>query len=55
MWKLTRVSKTNATIIDHINTNNYLEADIKAGILKPDMSHHFSVFLISKTARADKL
>ena len=27
--KPTRISKTNATTIDHINTNNYLETCIK--------------------------
>ena len=32
--KPTRIFKTNATIIDHINTNNFLETDIKTGILK---------------------
>ena len=54
IWKPTRISKTNATIIDHINTNNLLETDIKTGILKTDISGHFPVFLIPKTARANK-
>ena len=27
--KPTRISKMNATIIDHINANNFLENDIK--------------------------
>ena len=51
--KPTKISKTNATI-DHINTNNFLEIDIKTGILKYDISDHFPVFLISKTTRVDK-
>ena len=37
-----------------MNTNNYLETDIKTGISKSDISDHFPVFLISKTTRADK-
>ena len=27
--KPTRISKTNATVIDHINTSNFLETDKK--------------------------
>ena len=30
--KPTRISKTNATVIDHINTSNFLETDKKQGI-----------------------
>ena len=52
--KPTKTSKANAIIIDHINTNNFLETYIKAGILKIYISEHFTIFLISKTTRADK-
>ena len=52
--KPTRISKTNATIINHINTNNFPETDLKTGILKSDISDYFPVFLISKTTEADK-
>ena len=41
----------NATIIDHISTNNTLEIYIKTRILKCHMSEHFPVFIISKTIR----
>ena len=30
--KPTRISKTNATVIDHINTSNFLETDEKQSI-----------------------
>ena len=52
--KPTRISKMNATIIDHISTNNTLEIYIKTRILKCHISEHFPVFIISKTIRADK-
>ena len=32
--KPTRIFKTSATIIDHVNANNYLETDTKTGISK---------------------
>ena len=54
IWKPTRIYKTNATIIDHIKTNNLLETDIKTGILKTDISEHFPVFLFPKTVSANK-
>ena len=43
--KPTRVSCTNATIIDHINTNHFLNSD-----MHPD---HFPIFLISKDLMLD--
>ena len=52
--KLYKISGMNATITDHINSNNYLETDIKTGILESDISDHFPVFLISKTTKANK-
>ena len=45
--KPTRVSKCNATIIDHILTNLFLNADCSTGIIKIDISDHFPIFLIS--------
>ena len=50
--KPTRISKANATIIDHINTKNFLEADTKTGYIC--LSDHFPVFPISKNTRANK-
>ena len=45
--KLTRVSKSNATIMDHILTNSFLNADCFTGIIKTDISDHSPIFLIS--------
>ena len=45
--KPTRVSKSNATIIDHILTNSFLNTDSSTGIIKIDISDHFPIFLIS--------
>ena len=45
--KPTRVSKSNATIIDHILTNSFLNTDCSAVIIKIDISDHFPIFLIS--------
>ena len=36
--KPTRIFKTSATIIDHVNANNYLETDTKTGISKAVIS-----------------
>ena len=36
--KPTRIFKTSATIIDHVNANNYLETDIKTEIFKSVIS-----------------
>ena len=45
--KPTRVSTSNATIIDHILTNSFLDQDGFTGIVKTDISDHFPIFLIS--------
>ena len=45
--KTTRVSKSNATIIDHILTNSFLNTDFSSGIIKIDISDRFPIFLIS--------
>ena len=44
--KPTRISKNNATIIDHILTNTF-NNDYKSGIVKTDISDHFPVFIIT--------
>ena len=46
--KSTRVSKSNATIINHILTNSFLNTDCFTGIIKTDIFDHFPIFLISK-------
>ena len=45
--KPTRVSKSNATIIDHILNNWFLITDCSTGIIKIHISDHFPIFLIS--------
>ena len=46
--KRTRVSRSNATIIDCINTNHFLNNDMYSGIITADISDYFPIFLISK-------
>ena len=49
----TRVSRSNATIIDHINTNHFLNNYMHSGIITADISDHFPIFLISKYLMLD--
>ena len=50
--KPTRVTKTSATLIDHILTNNFdTNARHKQGILCSSISDHFSVFHIARNAK----
>ena len=42
--KPTRVSISNATIIDHISTNSFLNTHCSTGIIKIDISDHFPIF-----------
>ena len=51
--KPTRASRNNATIIDHININHFLNNDIHSGIMTADISDHFPIFLISKDLMLD--
>ena len=48
--KPTRVTKTTASIIDNIITNNYTRAKMQSGIIKTDITDHFPVFLITDSA-----
>ena len=45
--KPARVSKSNATIIDHFLANSFLNTYCFTGIVKTDISDHFPIFLIS--------
>ena len=49
----TRVSRSNATIIDHINTNHFLNNNMHSGIVTAVISDHFPIFLISKDLMLD--
>ena len=51
--KPTRLSCNNATIIDHINTNRFLNNYLHSGIITADISGHFPIFLISKDLMLD--
>ena len=46
--KLTRVTRNTATASYHIITKSVINAEFKAGIIKTDMSNHFSVFFMLK-------
>ena len=46
--KPTRISKNNATIIDHLLTNSFINCNHKTGVVKTDISDHFPVFLITE-------
>ena len=45
--KPTRVTKNNATLIDYIITNSFMDQENLTGILKTDISDHFPFFTIS--------
>ena len=42
-----RVTRTNATAIERILTNAFLNKQIKTGIIKTEISNHFPIFLIT--------
>ena len=44
-----RISKNNATIIDHLLTNKFINENYSTGIVKTDISDHFPVFFITET------
>ena len=45
--KPTRVTRTNATAIDYIFTNAFLNNQIEMEIIKTEISDHFPIFLIT--------
>ena len=51
--KPTRVTKNNATLIDYIITNSFMDQENLTGILKRDISDHFPSFTISVKHRLD--
>ena len=40
------ITKTNATLIDHILTNDFINTASSKGVVKMEISDHFSFFLI---------
>ena len=46
----TRVTKSSATIIDHVLTNTIIDSEVQIGIIKTDISNHFAVFVLIKTS-----
>ena len=49
--KPTRVIRNNATIIDHIVTNDCVNNVLNAGILVSDISDHFPIFVFSEKTK----
>ena len=49
MLSLVQSIDNNATMIDHINTNNFLNNNMHSRIIKADISDHFPIFLIQMT------
>ena len=47
--KPTRISRNNATLIDHILTNTFMSEKYLTGIIKTDISDHFPVFFVTDT------
>ena len=45
----TRVTKSSATVIDHILTNTLIDSHIQSSIIKTDISDHFAFFSLLKT------
>ena len=45
--KSDRVTRTNATVIDNILTNAFLNKQIETGIIITEISDHFPIFLIT--------
>ena len=45
----TRVTKTCATIIEHILANSIIDSPLHSGIIKTDISDHFAVLCLLKT------
>ena len=45
--KQTRVIKNTATAIDHIFLNSVTTTKFKTGIIKSDISDHFSIFFVA--------
>ena len=46
--KPTRISKNNATIIDHLLTNSFVGCNHITGVIKTDITDHFPVFVITE-------
>ena len=49
MKRPTRVTKSSATVIDHILTNTIIDSHIQSGIIKTDINDHFAIFSLIKT------
>ena len=46
MNKLSRVTKTNTTLIDHILSNDFVNIDSFMGTVKSDISDHFPIIFV---------
>ena len=53
--KPTRFTRTNATPIDHILTNSFLNKQFETGNTKTEISDHFPIFLITDPITSSKI
>ena len=45
-----RVTKSSATIIDHVLPNTIIDSEAESGMIKIDISDHFAAFALIKTS-----
>ena len=48
--KLTSVTKSSATIIDHVLINTRIDSEVQRDTLKTDISNHLAVFALMRTS-----
>ena len=53
--KHTRVARTNATVIDHLFTNAFLNKQIETGIIRNEIFDHFPTFLITDPTTSSEI
>ena len=53
--KPTRITRTNATALDHILTNAFLNKQIEMWIIKTETSDHFPMFLITNPITSSEI
>ena len=53
--KPTRVTRTNATTVDHILTNAFLNKHMETGIIKTEVLDHFLIFLFTDPVTSSEI
>ena len=46
----TGITRSSATIIDHVLTNTIIDSEVQNGIIKTNISDHFTLFALMKTS-----